>query len=316
MTKTLISVSLVALLSGASAAAAETVGVSFAAFDDNFHTVMRTKIQEYADGLDGVDVQFEDAQYDVGKQLDQVNNFIASGVDAIMMTLVDTTAAPAITAAAEAAGVPLVYMNLQPVNVDTLPDNQAYVGSNEIESGTLGAFEACKILRASGLSDGARGYILIGNLAHQAAVQRTKDVHDVTSMDMCKFMEITDEQTGKWSREEGQNLMTNWLSSGDKPDFVFGNNDEMAIGAIQAMKASGVDMQKVVVVGVDATTDALQAMQAGDLDVTVFQNGAAIGTGALDAALALARDEDVGRLIYIPFELVTPENINDYLGRN
>ena len=106
---------------------------------------MRTKIQEYADGLEGVDVQFEDAQYDLGKQLDQVNNFIAIGVDAIMMTLVDTTAAPAMTAAAESAGVPLVFMNLQPVNVDTLPDNQAYVGSNEIESGTLGAFEACKI---------------------------------------------------------------------------------------------------------------------------------------------------------------------------
>ena len=206
MTKTLISVSLVALLSGASAAAAETVGVSFAAFDDNFHTVMRTKIQEYADGLDGVDVQFEDAQYDVGKQLDQVNNFIASGVDAIMMTLIDTTAAPAITAAAEAAGVPLVYMNLQPVigiPCLTIRPTSAGTRSSPARSALSRHARSCG---RSGLSDGARGYILIGNLAHQAAVQRTKDVHDVTSMDMCKFMEITDEQTGKWSREEGQNL--------------------------------------------------------------------------------------------------------------
>ena len=315
MKKTLISVGLATLMASAGAKA-ETVGIAFATFDDNFHTVMRTKIQEHADGLEGVDVQFEDAQYDLGKQMDQVNNFIASGVAAIMVTLVDTTAAPAMTAAAEAAGVPLVFMNLQPINVDTLPDNQAYVGSNEIEFGTLGAFEACKILRAEGLSDGARGYILIGNLSHQAAIQRTKDVHDVIGMDMCKFMQIIDEQTGEWSREKGQNLMTNWLSTGEKPAFVFGNNDEMAIGAVQALKASGVDMKDVVVVGVDATNDALQAMQAGDLDVTVFQNGAAIGTGALDAALALGRGEDVGRLIYIPFELVTPENMDAYIGRN
>ena len=111
MKKTLISASLATLLASATANA-ETVGIAFATFDDNFHTVMRTKIQERADRLEGVDVQFEDAQNDLGKQMDQVNNFIASGVDAIMVTLVDTTAAPAMTAAAEAAGVPLVFMNL------------------------------------------------------------------------------------------------------------------------------------------------------------------------------------------------------------
>lgn len=100
----------------------------------------------------------------------------------------------------------------------------------------MGAFEACKLLRARGKSSGAKGYIMIGDLAHAAAVQRTKDVKDVAAMDMCNFMIITDEQTAGWSRDKGQSLMTNWLSGGDKPDFVFGNNDEMAIGAIQAMR--------------------------------------------------------------------------------
>ena len=114
-------------------AMAENIGVSMALFDDNFLTVLRNGIQEMADGMDGVDVQIEDAQNDVARQLDQINNFVASGVDAIIVNPVDTSATQAMTDAAAAAGVPLVYVNRQPINVDTLPDNQAFVASNEIE---------------------------------------------------------------------------------------------------------------------------------------------------------------------------------------
>jgi inositol transport system substrate-binding protein len=90
----------------------------------------------------------------------------------------------------------------------------------------------------------------------------------------------------------------------------------MTIGAIQAIAAAGIDMEDVVVVGVDATQDALLAMQAGQLDITVFQNAEAQGAGALQAALDLARGEEVDRLVYIPFELVTPDNMENYLDRN
>jgi inositol transport system substrate-binding protein len=97
---------------------------------------------------------------------------------------------------------------------------------------------------------------------------------------------------------------------------VIANNDESAIGAIQAMKAAGVDMKAVVVGGVDATQDALQAMQAGELDVTVFQDAAGQGKGALDAALALSKGEKIEPKTYIPFQLVTPANIGDFLAKN
>ncbi|MFW2545705.1 sugar ABC transporter substrate-binding protein, partial [Primorskyibacter sp. 2E107] len=304
MKKTLIAASLASLMT--TTAMAETIGVSMALFDDNFLTVLRNGIQEYADGMDGVDVQIEDAQNDVAKQLDQINNFAASGVDAIIVNPVDTSATEAMTQAAAAAGIPLVYVNRQPTNVDTLPDNQAFVASNEIESGTLAAFEGCQLLRAAGYSAGADIYIMMGELSNQAAVQRTKDFHDVIGMDMCSFINIVDEQTANWSRDEAQDLMTNWVSSGADFQAVFANNDEMAIGAIQAMKAAGFSMDDVIVTGVDATQDALAAMQAGDLDVTVFQNAAGQGAGALDAALKLARGEDVAQKVYIPFELVTP----------
>jgi inositol transport system substrate-binding protein len=269
-----------------------------------------------ADEMNGVNVQIEDAQNDVAKQLDQINNFAASGVDAIIVNPVDTSATQAMTNAAAAAGVPLVYVNREPINVDTLPDNQAFVASNEIESGTLAAFEGCKMLRAKGKTTSARIYILVGELSNQAAVQRTKDFHDVIGMDMCKFITIIDEQTANWSRDQARDLMTNWLSAGEPFDAVFANNDEMAIGAIQAMKASGVSMEEVIVTGVDATQDALVAMSGGDLDVTVFQDAAGQGSGSLNAALDLARGKKVDQKVYIPFKLVIPSNIKDYLKRN
>jgi inositol transport system substrate-binding protein len=304
------------LCATATLASAETVGVSIVNYDNNFQTLLRNGIAAHAETLDGVDVQFEDAQNDMARQLDQVNNFIANGVDAIVVTLVDSSAGPALSQAAEAAGVPLVYVNLEPANLATLPASQAYVGSNEVESGTLGAQEACRLMTEAGL-DAAQGYILIGDLAHQAAVQRTQDVHDVIANEEgCGFISIGDEQVGGWGRDGAQTVMTNWLSSGEAPDVVFANNDEMALGAIQSIKAAGIDMEDVVVVGVDATTEGLQAMQAGELDVTVFQNAMAQGGGGLDAALALARGETVESPVYVPFELVTPANMADYIGAN
>ena len=314
MKNTIIAAGLASLLS--TTAIAENIGVSMALFDDNFLTVLRNGIEEEANGMDGIDVQIEDAQNDVARQLDQINNFIASGVDAIIVNPVDTSATQAMTDAASSAGVPLVFVNRQPVNVDTLPDNQAFVASNEIESGTLETFEICKMLRAQGLGGGARAYVMMGELSNQAAVQRTKDIEDVLGMDMCNFIEVIDQQTANWSREQANSLMTNWLASSEDFHAVITNNDEMALGAIQAMKAAGIDMADVVVGGVDATQDALAAMQAGDLDVTVFQNAGGQGSGALNAAIALANGEEVDQKVYIPFELVTPANIGDYLSQN
>jgi inositol transport system substrate-binding protein len=313
MKRTLVAASLVSLLG--TTAMAETVGVSMALFDDNFLTVLRNGIQKYADEQ-GHDVQIEDAQNDVARQLDQINNFIASGVDAIIVNPVDTSATQAMSDVAAAAGVPLVYVNRQPINVDSLPDNQAFVASNEAESSRQGFIEQCRLWKEQG-KDEVSVYVLQGELSNQAAVQRTQNYYDVINEGLCPVkVNIIDQQTANWSRDQAQNLMTNWLSTGTPFDGVLANNDEMALGAIQAMKAAGISMEDVLVSGVDATQDALASMQAGELDITVFQNAAAQGSGALDAAVKLARGEPVDQKVYIPFELVTPANMADYLSRN
>jgi inositol transport system substrate-binding protein len=313
MKKLLLGVAFAALMS--SSAMAAKIGVSMAKFDDNFLTVLRNGMIAQAKSMSGVEVQVEDAQNDVAKQLDQIKNFAASGVDAIIVNPVDTSATQAMSDAAAAAKIPLVYVNREPVNVNTLPDNQAFVASNEADSGTLETKEVCRLFTEAGKKE-ANVYVIMGELSNQAAVQRTKDIDDVIATPDCSFIKIIDKQTSNWNRDEAQNLMTNWLSTGKKFDGVIANNDESAIGAIQAMKAANIDMKTVVVGGVDATQDALVAMKAGDLDATVFQDAAGQGAGALDAALKLAKGEKVEHKVYIPFQLVTPANIDKFMKKN
>ena len=294
-----------------SPAFAAKIGVSMDKFDDNFLTVLRNSMAEYAKTLPGVTLQIEDAKDDVSKQLSQVQNFIANGVDAIIVNPVDTSATAAITKAAADAGVPLVYVNREPTDVDKLGPKAAFVASNEAESGTLETKEVCKLL-------GGKGNILVieGVLSNQSAVQRTKDVHEVISTPDCNGIKVIAEQTANYDRTQGQNLMTNWLSKGMKFDAVVSNNDEMAIGALQAMKSAGVDTKKVIVGGIDATQDGLASMKAGDLKVTVFQDAAGQGKGAVDAALALAAGKPVEKKVYIPFQLVTPANMDQFMKKN
>ncbi len=299
-----------------SAAFAETIGVSMQSFDNNFQTLLREGIGARASEMKDVNVQVEDAQTDISKQLNQVSNFIAAGVDAIIMTLADTSAAPGISEAAEKAGIPLVYLNLEPDNAGKLPEKQAYVGSKETDSGRLGAEAACALLKENGKADDAQVYILMGDLAHQASRDRTNSFKETLAAGDCKGVTIADEQSGAWARTNAMDLMTNWITAGQPIDVVFANNDEMAIGAIQAMKAAGVSMDDVIVVGIDATNDGLAAMAAGDLDATVFQNAKGQSANAVDAAVALVRGEPVEKQVWVPFELVTPKNMADYASKN
>jgi len=306
-----IAIALVATTILCSPAFATKIGVSMDKFDDNFLTVLRNGMSDYAKTQPGVTLQIEDAKDDVTKQLSQVQNFIANKVDAIIVNPVDTSATAAITKAAADAGVPLVYVNRQPADVDALGAKAAFVASNEAESGTLETQAICKIL-------GGKGDVLVmeGELSNQAAVQRTKDIHEVIATDACKGIKVIAEQTAEWDRTKAQNLMTNWLSKGLKYDAIIANNDEMAVGALQALKAAGIDTKAAVVGGVDATQDALASMKAGDLKVTVFQDAAGQGKGAVDAALSLAAGKSVAKKVFIPFQLVTRANMADFTKKN
>ena len=285
---------------------AEKIGVTMASFDDTFLTILRNSIGDAAK-KDGATVQIEDGGNDVGKQLSQVQNMIAQKVDAIIVNAVDTDATPKITKMVSAAKIPLVYVNRKPVDFDKLPAGVAVVASDEKQSGTLQARQVCKLL-------GGKGDILVlmGELSNESARARTKDIEEVIATKDCSGMKIVDKREGKWSRTQGQDITMNWLSSGTKFDAIVSNNDEMAIGAINALKAARKLTPKTVVAGIDATPDGLAAMKSGELKVSVYQNAAGQGAQAVATALKLARKQPVERYVNVPFELVTPENMNQY----
>ncbi len=285
---------------------AEKIGVTMASFDDTFLTILRNSIGDAAK-KDGATVQIEDGGNDVGKQLSQVQNMIAQKVDAIIVNAVDTDATPKITKMVSAAKIPLVYVNRKPVDFDKLPAGVAVVASDEKQSGTLQARQVCKLL-------GGKGDILVlmGELSNESARARTKDIEEVIATKDCSGMKIVDKREGKWSRTQGQDITMNWLSSGTKFDAIVSNNDEMAIGAINALKAARKLTPKTVVAGIDATPDGLAAMKSGELKVSVYQNAAGQGAQAVATALKLAKKQPVDRYVNVPFELVTPENMNQY----
>lgn len=299
-----------ALMTGPALAEELDIGVSFFNLDERFIIGLRESLEQSAEAQ-GMDVNVEDARNDIGRQLSQVQNFIASGVDGIIVNPVHSDSTSAMSRAAAEAGIPLVYVNRQPVDIDSLPDNQAFVGSDERESGTLQTQEVCRQLDGEG-----KLLVMMGTLGDNAAEVRTQDIHDVIATPKCSGLEIVEQQDADFQRIEGNNLMTNWLTSGLEFDAVIANNDEMAIGAIQALKNVGYGMDEVIVAGIDATSDALAAMQAGELDITVFQNGPAQGEGAVDTLQRLIEGEDVDNAVWVPFELVTPDNLDEYVGRN
>jgi len=295
-----------------SAASAAEIGVTMFGYEDNFVMLLRQSMEQRA-AETGTELQFVDATKDIGRQLDQVQNFIAQGVDAIVVNPVDSNSTEAITAAASGAGIPLVYVNRSPRG--EMPEGVVFVGSNEKESGTLQTQEVCRLLGGEGAI-----LVMVGALDDEAARIRTEDVEEVVATDECKGLKILDKQVGGWLRNSGADLMTNWISAGLQPDAVIANNDEMALGAIIALQNAGVPRGvgegKVIVAGIDGTPDALAAMQAGDLAVTVFQNARAQGAGSVDAALKLVNGEKLEPNQWIPFELITPANMKDYMGLN
>ncbi|HHP1336453.1 TPA: sugar ABC transporter substrate-binding protein [Klebsiella variicola] len=295
---------LVGLLACSASALAEKIGVSMAYFDQNFLTIIRQSIEKEAQARH-VDVQFEDARGDTGRQADQVQSFIASGVDAIIVDPVDSASTPQLTKMAQQVKMPLVYVNRTPGD-KTLPPGVVFVGSDERESGTLQMEALAKLASYKG-----NVAIMIGNLTDAGALQRTKDVEQVVAK--YPAMKVVQKQPANYSRSEGMDLMQNWTGNGEAIDIVAANNDEMAIGAAMALEKS---QKKLLIGGIDATPDGLKALASDKIQVTVFQDAVGQGKTSLAVALKLIKGEKVESHVWIPFELVTKENMQTYVEKS
>ena len=257
----------------------------------------------------GVKLQFEDAQGDMGKQLSQIQTFVAAKVDAIVVNPVDSSATPKMTKLIREAGIPLVYVNRQPFEPLKPGEPVVYVGSDENVPGKLQGEEVARLLNNKG-----NVVIMMGDIATLSAIVRTEGVEKVVAQH--PEMKLVQKQIANWRRNEAIDLMKDWLVAGTKIDAVAANNDEMAIGAIIALQQAGKDPKKIVIAGIDATRDALAEMEKGNLAVTVFQDARGQGKAVVDSAVKLIKGEKFDSpYIYIPFQLVTQENYKEFLNR-
>ncbi|AZV26376.1 rhizopine-binding protein [Pseudomonas syringae] len=281
------------------------IGVSMSQFDDTWLTYLRESMDKKAKSYpDGVKLQFEDARSDVVKQLSQVESFISQKVDAIVVNPVDTAATKKITEAAVKAGIPLVYVNRRPDDLN-LPKGVVTVASNDLEAGEM---------QMQYLADkmGGKGdiVILLGDLANNSTTNRTKGVKEV----LAKYpdIKVEQEQSGIWMRDKGMTLVNDWLTQGRKFDAVVSNNDEMAIGAAMALQQAGVAKGSVLIAGVDGTPDGLNAVKKGSLAASVFQDAKGQADGSIDTAVRMAKNEPVEPAVWVPFRLITPQNVDQF----
>ena len=308
MKKSLMAAACVVALASAPAMAKPlNIGVSMALFDDNFLTAVRQAMSTHAASVPGLQMQFQDAQGDVGKQLSEVQNFISQKVDAIIVNPVDTSTTKRITSAAVAAGIPLVYVNRKP-DETTLPASVAVVASDDKLAGRLQMTSLAEKMHGQG-----NLVIMLGDLANNSTQGRTAGVKEV----LAKYpgIKVVEEQTANWERTKAIDLMNNWITKGDKITAVAANNDEMALGAIIALHSNGVDPKTMAIGGSDATPDALDALAKGTLTVTVFQNAKGQGISAVDDAIKLASGGKVTQYDTVAYELVTPQNYKSFLKR-
>jgi inositol transport system substrate-binding protein len=283
------------------------IGVTMALFDDVWLTLVRNAMTKWGSSHPDVELTIVDASNDTAKQVGQVENFLAQGVDAVVILPVDTAATRPMTRSVVKANKPLVYVNRLPAN---LPKGVVYCGSNSIDAGIMNMEELGKCMGGKG-----NVAILMGELSNEAAIGRTAGIKQVVKE---KFpdIKIVREESGNWKREQGKTIMENWLASGQEIDGVASNNDEMALGALQAIKAAG-KLGKICVGGTDASQDALESMAKGELNNTVFQDPVAQGEESVNAAYLMAKKEPnpkvVDDKIWIPYQKVTKENFKSFM---
>ncbi len=280
------------------------IGVALANFDLNFISSLRTQMAKEME-KEQIQGQFEDAKGDVAVQVQQVENFINQGVDAIILNPVDTQGVKPMMDAAKRANIPLIFVNRKP-EVE-LSGKMAYVGSDSLLGGRMEMEALAKRMNYKG-----NVAILMGALSAEEARQRTKATEEVIAK--YKEMKVVEKQSAQWMRNEAVDVTSSWLLSGDKIDAIAANNDEMAIGAIMALNQSG--KKDILVAGIDGTPDALQFIKSGKLALTVFQDAAGQGKGAVTMAKQVLDGKNADKFMWIPYQVVTQENYAEFSAKN
>ena len=294
------------------------IGVCIYKFDDAFMTTYRNALQEILEGK-GYTVTFMDGKNDQAEQNNQINNFIAQGVDALIINPVMTSAADQIIATVKDAGVPTVLINREPTAEQmSAYDKLVYVGCDARQSGTMQGELILDTENKGDINgDGKVSYIMIQGDPENVDAQYRTEFSVKALTDAGIEVEELDLQRGDWDRNKGQEIAQNDLAKfGDEIEVVFCNNDDMAIGALQAIQAAGRKVNEdIYLVGVDALDAALNEVAAGNMTGTVLNDAQGQAEGAVAAMEELLGGKTYAsgeQSIYVDYVKVTPDNVADF----
>ena len=300
------------------------VGVCIYQFSDNFMTLFRNELESYLEskGFKKENINIVDGANDQATQTNQIQNFITSGVDVLIINPVNSSSAATITDMVVKANIPLVYINREPDKDEEQrwEDNNwnvCYVGCDARQSGTFQG-EMIADLGIDKLDMNQNGkvdYVMIeGDPENVDAQYRTEySVKALTD----KGLEVNklDDEVGNWDQATAQQLVANALSQyGNDVEVVFCNNDAMALGALQSIQAAGRTVNKdIYLVGVDALSEALEDVIAGTMTGTVFNDHFAQSHGAADAAINYVGGKTNEHYIGCDYVKVTSDNAQQIL---
>ncbi|RWR02687.1 sugar ABC transporter substrate-binding protein [[Pantoea] beijingensis] len=316
------------MMFGATAHAADTrIGVTIYKYDDNFMSVVRKAIEKEAKGASGIQLLMNDSQNSQSTQNDQVDVMMAKGVKALAINLVDPAAAAVIIDKAKQNDVPVVFFNKEP-SAQALAsyDKAYYVGTDSKESGVKQGELIEKHWKANPAwdlnKDGQIQYVLLkGEPGHPDAEARTKYVIDTLTKDGIKTQSLHMD-TAMWDTAQAKDKVDAWLSgpNGNKIEVVIANNDAMAMGAVEALKAH--NKASIPVFGVDALPEALALVKSGAMAGTVLNDADNQAKATFEMAKNLAEgkpategttytlDGKVVRVAYVP---VDKDNLSQFV---
>lgn len=308
------------------------IGFAIYKFDDTFMSGVRQAITDVSKGK--ATIEMADSQNSQPTQNNIVDLFISKKYAAMGINPVDRTACSVMVDKAKAANIPVVFFNREPFKADLEKwDKAFYVGAPAKQSGEIQGQILADYFKkhpeAYRSNDNVMHLVIIeGEPGHQDAVLRTEWVQKALAAHGVK-VDLLAKQNADWDRVKGQEKMAAFIARfGDKIDAVAANNDDMALGAIEALKAAGYfkDGKYMPVVGVDATAPGIEAVKNGTLLGTVLNDAKGQALATFNTALALAKGQAVTKendggfavedkhYIWVPYQAVTKENV-DKMGK-
>lgn len=302
LTKLIMSCALaIAVIPGSAMAAKFVVGYTNLADTDVFTMSRKTAFINAAKADPDIDIRFTDANGDISKQLDQMDNYIAQKVNAIIVVPVDYQGIVPGVEKANAAGIPVIALG-----IESAGGKYTFVGSKNIDAGKLqGEFMKAK------LPKDAKILYLQGTPGLYHSKERL-DGFTEACLSKRPDIKVLANLTGNYDRAEGMKVTEDWVQSFKQFDAIIAANDQMALGALQALKTAN-RLKGVLISGIDGTGDALKAIKEGEMAQSIFQNAKGQAEGAFAVVETLKAGKPAPKEMLIPFESIVKENVANYM---